>query len=82
MAWEKFLLKIHIYIKFGGEPFLRPFSEALKLSISLDQSSKVSYNLFIVCQAEGYQNILKLSCRPLAFTSYKDFYIKQRQAIN
>ena len=27
----------------------------------------------IVCQVEGYQNILKLSCRPLAFTSYKAF---------
>ena len=29
--------------------------------------SFVQYH-FIVCQAEGYQNILKLSCRPLAFT--------------
>ena len=29
--------------------------------------------IFIVYQVEGYQNILKLSCRPLAFTSYKAF---------
>ena len=27
----------------------------------------------IVCQVEDYRNILKLSCRPLAFTSYKAF---------
>ena len=29
--------------------------------------------VFIVSQTEGYQNILKLSCRLLAFTSYKAF---------
>ena len=29
--------------------------------------------VFIVCQVEGYQNILKLSHRPLAFASYKAF---------
>ena len=29
--------------------------------------------VFAVCKVEGYQNILKLSCRPLAFTSYKAF---------
>ena len=32
----------------------------------------------IVCQIEGYQNILKLSCRSLAFTSCKAFSIKKR----
>ena len=35
--------------------------------------------MFIVCQVEGYRNILKLRCRPLAFTSYKAFLkIKKR----
>ena len=29
--------------------------------------------LFIVCQVEGYQNVLKLSSRQLAFASYKVF---------
>ena len=29
--------------------------------------------VFIVCQIDGYPKILKLSCRPLAFTSYKAF---------
>ena len=27
----------------------------------------------IVSQIEGYQSVLKLSCRPFAFTSYKVF---------
>ena len=44
----------------------RPFSEKPKLSISLDQQSKLLYS-FIVCYVEGNQNILKLSGRPLAF---------------
>ena len=29
--------------------------------------------VFTVCQVEGYWNQLKLSCRPLAFTSFKAF---------
>ena len=29
--------------------------------------------VLIACQAEGYLKMLKLSCRPLAFTSYKTF---------
>ena len=36
------------YTKFDGETSLRPFSEKLKLSISLDQESKVSYSLFLL----------------------------------
>ena len=63
------------YTKCGGETSPRPFSGKLKLSISLDQQYKVLYFIlytqfvFIVSQIEGYRNILKLSCRPLAFTS-------------
>ena len=34
------------YTKRGGETSPRPFSEKLKLSISLDQGSKVLYSLF------------------------------------
>ena len=34
------------YTKCGGETNPRPFSDKLKLSISLDQQSKVSYSLF------------------------------------
>ena len=36
------------YTKCGGETSPRPFSEKLKLSISLDQQSKVLYNLFLL----------------------------------
>ena len=29
--------------------------------------------VFIVCRVEDYRNMLKLTCRPLALTSYKAF---------
>ena len=45
--------------KCGGEIIPRPFSKKSKLGISLDQESKVLYIVFIVCQAEGYRNILE-----------------------
>ena len=35
------------YRECGGDTGPRPFSEKLKLSISLDQYSKVLYNLFL-----------------------------------
>ena len=43
-----------------------------KLSIFLDQQSNV-YSFFIVYQVESYQNIMKISCRLLAFTSHLFF---------
>ena len=36
------------YIKYGGETSRRTFSEKLKLSIYLDQYSKVLYSLFLL----------------------------------
>ena len=36
------------YTKCGGETIPRPFSKKSKLSISLDQYSKVSYILFLL----------------------------------
>ena len=57
-----------------GETSPRPLSEKLKLSISLNQQFKNFIQfVFIVCQVEGYENILKLSYRPLAFTSQQAF---------
>ena len=41
-----FLEKSHT--KRGGETSPRPFSEKLKLSISLDQESKFLYSLFLL----------------------------------
>ena len=46
------------YTKCGRKTIPRPFSKKSKF-------------VFIVNQVKGYQNILKLSCRPLAFTSHK-----------
>ena len=58
------------YTKCFGETSPRLFSEKLKLSISLDpKSERFIQFIFIVQQAEGYQNIFKIRCRPLAFTS-------------
>ena len=37
-----------LYTKCDGETSLRPFSENLKLSISLDQKSIVLYSLFLL----------------------------------
>ena len=56
------------------------FSKKSKLSISLDQYSKVLYRLFfIVHQVEDDQYILKLSCTPLAFTSYKALFKNKKR---
>ena len=62
------------YAKCGGETIPKLFSKRSKLSIYLDQLSYVFIQfVFIVCQIEEYRNTLKLSRRPLAFTSYKVF---------
>ena len=36
------------YSKYGGETSPRPFSEKIKLSVSLDEQSKVLYDMFIL----------------------------------
>ena len=55
-----------------GQTSTRSFPEKSKLSMSLNQWSKVFVKfVFNVYQVERYPNILKLSCIPLAFTSYK-----------
>ena len=57
-----------LYTKCGGETIPKPISKKIKLSISLDKLSKILMFVFIVCQVDDYRNILKLSCRALAFT--------------
>ena len=60
------------YTKCGGKTSPRFCPKKSQLSISPDQQYKVLYSLFsLYLQVEDYQNILKLECRPLAFTSYK-----------
>ena len=59
------------YTKCGHETISRPFYKEPNLTISHDQGSKTLYSLFsLSVQIEGYQNILKTSCQPLAFTAY------------
>ena len=72
-----------LYTKYGRETIPRPFSKCSKLSISPDQYSKVIYSyikLYILYQVEDYRKRLKLSCRPLAFTSYKAFSKNKRRS--
>ena len=54
------------YTKCGGETIPRPFTY---LWINILKF----YFIFIVWQIKDYRNRLKLSCRPLAFTSNKAF---------
>ena len=69
------------YTRCGKENGPRSFSEKLKLSISLDQQFKVLYgSLLLYDEMKSYENILKRSCRPLAFNL--DFLVKQEEVWN
>ena len=68
------------FTKGAGETIPKFFSKKSKLTIPSDQYFEVSYSLFLLfillyslCQVEDFRNILKLSSRPLGFTSYKVF---------
>ena len=62
------------FTQFSEKTSPKPFFEKLNLSISQNQQSKSFMQfVFIVCQVEGCRNILKLSCRPVSFTSYQAF---------
>ena len=65
--------------KCGEETISRPFTKKIEIeNISLDQS--FIQLVFIVSQVEGYQNILKLSCKLLAITSYKAFLKNKKKS--
>ena len=52
----------------------KPFLKKSKLSVSLNQKSKVLCSLFLLyVQVNGYRALLNLGCRSLAFNSYKAF---------
>ena len=57
-------------IKCDKETIPRPISKKIKSEhvSGLIVKSFMQY-VFIVCQVEGYQSILKLSCTPLSFPS-------------
>ena len=60
--------------------FPNPFPKKSKLSISLQQQSSLLYNLYLLHLKFRTieQNILKISCKPFAFTSCKAF-LKKRE---
>ena len=64
------------YTKCGRKTISRPFSKKSKLSFILKFYIFVS----IVCQVEDYRKCLKLSCIPLAFTSYKAFLKNKKRS--
>ena len=51
-----------------GNLLQKPYSENLWIN---------SLKFYCYFKVEGYRNILKISCRPLAFT-YKAFFVKKR----
>ena len=63
----------------------RNYSKTVFKKIKVVQmSGSVVHNfihfVFIAGQVGYYQNILKLSCRPLAFTSYKAFFKNKKRS--
>ena len=60
------------YLKCGGETISRSFSRKTKIEHGCRSivESFIKF-IFLACLVEGYQAILKPSCRPLTFTSYK-----------
>ena len=54
--------------------FPDPFLKKVKIEL-ISGSTALSFMQFdfIVCQVEDYRNVLKLSSRPLVFTSHKAF---------
>ena len=68
-----------LFTKCDGETSLRPFSKKIKIE-HISGSIVNSFIQFavVVWQVDGQQNILKLSCRRLAFTSYQAFLKKKR----
>ena len=66
------------YTKCGGNIFPDSFLRILNWAYFWTNSLKF-LRVFYVRQVEGHQkNILKLSCRALAFTSYKEFQKTKR----
>ena len=61
------------------------YSQTLFIKIKIERISGSIVKCFIqfvliVCQVEGYRNVLKLSCRPLAFTSHKPFLKNKKRS--
>ena len=70
------------YSKYGEETILRLVFKKVKIEhISGSIFESFIQFVFIVCQVEGFRNILKLSCRAIAFTSYKAFFKETKRGL-
>ena len=70
-----------LYSRCGERLFSDPFLKIKNWAYLWINSLKFyTVCLFIVFQVEDYRNILKLSCRSLAFTSYQNFFKKRSGA--
>ena len=79
MQHETFFLKNYaqnVMEKLVPNPFLKNQNWAYLWINSL----KFTQFIFISCQVEGWLKILKISCRPFDFTSYKAFLKNKRRS--
>ena len=67
------------YTKRVGETIPRLFPKLSKLSISLDNCLKFYTVCFYCMPRWGLSKLLKLGCRPLAFTSYNAFLKNKKE---
>ena len=68
------------YTKCGRETIPRPFSKSQNREYFWVNILKFYIYFLIVCQVENYRKWLKLSCRPLAFTSHKAFLKSKKRS--
>ena len=68
------------YTKCGRETIPRPFSKSQNREYFCVNILKFYIYFLIVCQVENYRKWLKLSCRPLAFTSHKAFLKSKKRS--
>ena len=79
IEWETYFLKNHrqnVMEKLVPDLFWKIIIN--RISESIGQS--FMQFVFIVCQVEGYRNKLKISCKPLAFTSYQASFNNKKRS--
>ena len=67
------------YAKFGEKASPRPFYKNSKLSMSLDQQSKMLSGFFIVCPSGGLPKYIKIKMLTTCFYLKLSFFKKQKR---
>ena len=70
------------YTKCGGETIPRPFSKRLKLSIFLDQESKVLYSLFLSYAKLRTSKYTETKLQTICFYLIQYFFKKRKEVWN